>query len=581
MANKIFLSKGVADMRRVAALILIMLCCMGLCCPAMGASGASGVSSDSAVTSDGKCLVSLTATLNLEQIGGNSTFPIPLAAADITLNGAAVNGTPSGQSQLLDLSGITGGAPGIYSISVNYTLPQVVSTVQIKGEDGKLHEQMQLTLPLLSGFSYPISDFSFSITLPGAFTARPAFSSGYHQTNIEHYLAVAVSGSTISGSITEPLKDHETLTMTLAVTEELFPKAAAAARVVNALDIAVIAAGLAAIIYYIIALRPTIPARFRRSTEPDGVCAGDIAGYLTGCGTDLSMLVVTWAQLGYLRIQLDDNGRVLLHKRMEMGNERSIFEMRCYKNLFGRRRIIDGTGYHYAELARQVAKKTPHCKIIYEPHSGNPKIFRALACVSGILSGIGMASSLWQEPGFMMFVLGILGGIAAWLIQSGGFSLQLRSKFPLVPATICAAAWLAVGIFSGKVPDAVILVIFQFLCGIFAALGGKRTELGKQALSQILSLRHFLRSVPKDEIKQLLKVNPGYYHALAPYALALGVDRAFARRFGRLRLPECTYLVAGMNGQMTAAEWSHLLRTVVHALDAKAKRLPLERMTGR
>ena len=46
---------------------------------------------------------------------------------------------------------------------------------------------------------------------------------------------------------------------------------------------------------------------------------------LTFTGADLTMMVFSWAQLGYLVIHLDDNGRVMLHKRMDMGNERSSF----------------------------------------------------------------------------------------------------------------------------------------------------------------------------------------------------------------------------------------------------------------
>ena len=44
------------------------------------------------------------------------------------------------------------------------------------------------------------------------------------------------------------------------------------------------------------------------------------------------------------------------------------------------------------------------------------------------------------------------------------------------------------------------------------------------------------------------------------------MDKAFARRFRGIRLPACPYLTTGMDGHMTAAEWSRLLRDVVTAL---------------
>ena len=90
-----------------------------------------------------------------------------------------------------------------------------------------------------------------------------------------------------------------------------------------------------------------------------------------------------------------------------------------------------------------------------------------------------------------------------------------------------------------------------------------------------------MRSVSKTELQRLLKLNPNYFYELAPYALALGLDKTFARRFGRLRMPECTYLIKGSNGQMTASEWAALLRQTVDKLNARSKRVLLEKLTGR
>ena len=87
--------------------------------------------------------------------------------------------------------------------------------------------------------------------------------------------------------------------------------------------------------------------------------------------------------------------------------------------------------------------------------------------------------------------------------------------------------------------------------------------------------------VSKRDLQMLLKANPGYFHELAPYALALGVDKTFARRFGRLRLPECTYLIAGQQRQMTATEWAQMLRATVDALERRARWLPIERSLGK
>ena len=89
--------------------------------------------------------------------------------------------------------------------------------------------------------------------------------------------------------------------------------------------------------------------------------------------------------------------------------------------------------------------------------------------------------------------------------------------------------------------------------------------------------RRYLKTVTKEELQRILKVNPDYYHEMAPYALALGVDQIFAKRFERLHQPNCTYLHTSTENNRTAAEWDALLRKVVDTLNERQKRLRFER----
>lgn len=560
-------------MKKILLAVILFICSIILALPVSAQNTADQLRGEATVAKDGSCAVTLTASVTLDEPGRDLTFPIPSGATDVTVNGAAVTPSSDSRAAHVPLSSVTGGMAGQHTIVLTYRLPSVVNTEK----DGT----MLMTLPLLSGFSYPVSSLTVTVTLPGQITAQPTFISGYYNDNTDALLYTNLDGSRITIVSTEALKDHETLTMTLEVTEDLFPQTAATARVLGIMDLAIIGVVLLAIAYYALALLPKMPGKFLRSTAPDGITAGDLSLWLTGSGTDLSMLVVTWAQLGYIRIQVEDSGRVLLHKRMEMGNERSAFENRCYKNLFGHRRIVDGTGYHYAELVRSVSRKRPQAKEVYLPSSGNPYIFRGLCALAALLSGISLAGAVAPYSTFLRILLAVLTTVMALFIQSGVRSLALRDRLPLWIGLGCCTLWLILGIWSGELLTAIVMVAFQVLAGLAATYGGKRTYLGQTALTQILGLRKYMRTVTKAELQRMLKANPGYFHDLAPYALALGVDQVFARRFGRLRLPECSYLISGNRGQMTAAEWTALLRTTVDTLDAKAKRLPLERLTGR
>lgn len=560
-------------MRKILLTMVLLICTVILALPVSAQTAAEQIREETSIHPDGSCAITLTASLTLDEPDRELTFPIPSNATDVTINGAAVTPSFNSRTAEIPLHSVTGGMAGQHTIVLTYRLPSVVSTEK----DGT----MLMSLPILSGFSYPVHNLTVTVTLPAEATTQPSFISGYYNNHTDALLYTSVDGSRITIVSSEILKDHETLTMTLPVSEDLFPQTAATARVLGLMDLAIMGVVAVAIAYFFLAMMPKLPGKILRATAPDGITAGDLSLWLTGRGVDLSMLVVTWAQLGYLRIQVEDSGRVLLHKRMEMGNERSAFENRCYKNLFGRRRIVDGTGYHYAELVRSVGRKNPQAKEVYQPRSGNPYIFRGLCALAALLSGISLAGAFAPYSTFLRIFLAAFTAVMALFIQSGIRSLALRDRLPLWIGLGCCALWLILGVWSGEWLTAILMILFQCLAGLAISYGCKRTYLGQTALTQILGLRKYMNTVSKKELQRMLKANPGYFHDLAPYALALGVDKIFARRFGRLRLPECSYLISGSRTQMTAAEWAALLRTTVETLDAKAKRLPLERLTGR
>ena len=90
----------------------------------------------------------------------------------------------------------------------------------------------------------------------------------------------------------------------------------------------------------------------------------------------------------------------------------------------------------------------------------------------------------------------------------------------------------------------------------------------------ILGTSDTIREITPEEIEE-------YFYSMAPYALALGIDKAFAHRFGGKQLPGCPWLTTGMDGHLTADEWNQLLRSTVTALDERQLRLPFERFNSK
>ena len=88
--------------------------------------------------------------------------------------------------------------------------------------------------------------------------------------------------------------------------------------------------------------------RFLFSANPTWL-SGEVGSILSLQGGNLNMMVFSWAQLGYLLIEAKSGGKVRLYRQMEMGNERSAFEQRCFKQLFGRRDTVDAGSVRYGE----------------------------------------------------------------------------------------------------------------------------------------------------------------------------------------------------------------------------------------
>jgi hypothetical protein len=182
-------------------------------------------------------------------------------------------------------------------------------------------------------------------------------------------------------------------------------------------------------------------------------------------------------------------------------------------------------------------------------------------------------------------LLGAVCALFSWFIQAGAGELHLRRKWNLWIGLGCSLVWILLGIWSREWNVAALVVLGQWLAGFSAAYGGRRSEPGRQYLSQILGLRRYLSKLTAEEAEQILQINPDYFYSLAPYAMALGVDRSFTRPFAKLELPECTYLTENVGEDeqdiLTPKQWHLLLRDVVAAMDERQKPAILEKIFGK
>lgn len=558
-------------MRKLFAAVLVLILILSLSAPVSAATAITTGTANATVSSDSSCLVTMDLQIHLDYGEQNLLFPLPANAKSITVNGKPARTTHSGDLRNIKLSSVLGNVSGDFTIRLQYTLTGVVDY----DDSGKLF----LTLPLLSGFNHPINGLNISIVFPDQITGRPVFTSGYYSQTIESNLDIRLEGNSILCNVIDELKDRETLTVRMEVSEEMFPQNPVKQWSMGIEEILMIVLAVLAVIYWAVFLR-SLPFLSRRSTvPPEGYTAGELSGLLTGYGNDLTMMIFSWAQLGYILIHVGKDGRVTLHKRMDMGNERDPEEVHIFRTLFGNRRYIDGTGYHYANLCKKVATGSANARDLFKRSSGNPKGFRILCAGIGLLSGVSLGHAIVGSAllGILLIaVLAILGGVISWLMQDWVKGLHLHDKTALALGLGLAVIWSLLGVMAGIWNVSVCVSAAQLLCGLACAYGGRRTSLGRQTVSQFLGFRKYLRHLSPKEAQRISRSDPDYFFAMAPYALAMGVQKPFAASFKGKRLSACTYLTTGMDGHMTALEWCQIMEQAVHSLDHRQKRLFLE-----
>ncbi|MBE6983522.1 MAG: DUF2207 domain-containing protein [Ruminococcaceae bacterium] len=554
-------------MKRFLIIPILLLCILLIPMQASAAEGETSLQLQAVVNTDGKCQVTIQATVHKED-AGPLYFSLPGDAASVKVNGETVQTTAAGKFKQIALSPILGSGAGDYSFSVSYTLRDVIY---------KTGNGLELRLPLLCSSTYRVDYLRFSLTLPGQVSAKPTFQSGYHQSNIEKDIVYAINGATITGSSAIALIDHETLSLFLAVDEAMFPQPILEIFSSDIDTFGVAVCAVLAFLYWLWKLRCLPPGLKSSPFPPEGLNAGQLGTVLGLQNANLSMMVFSWAQLGYIRIR-PERERVILLKRMEMGNERSDFEQRCFKSLFAKGDRVDCSGYRYALQCQKIAHLQPPIHHLMDKRCGNRRVFQFLTTLCGLFAGLGTGLAI-GFGGFWQPVTAILGAAlgcyTAYHIQNWAGCLFLHKRHQLVLSISLAVIWIVLSFAAGRFLLGVLFIVLEFLAGILAYYGGRRTEDGRQAMAQILGFRRYLKRVSHTSLEALCRKNPDYFFDLAPYALALGVGKVFSRQFGPKPFRECPYIDYPVSEGRTAVKWNKIMEDILVKMDEQSQKLPL------
>ena len=85
----------------------------------------------------------------------------------------------------------------------------------------------------------------------------------------------------------------------------------------------------------------------------------------------------------------------------------------------------------------------------------------------------------------------------------------------------------------------------------------------------MLGLRSYLRKGEVRGTASDLRQDPDCFFNLLPWALALGVDKAFARNMGGRKLPDCPYVIMDKSLSYSPDQWCRFFRQLAKDMEQR------------
>ena len=498
-------------------------------------------------------------TLELSILGSlqEIAFTFPAEAKSPKVEGYKTKSAVENGVRVLRVSSDTG-FTGTLTFQLSYNQTGLVTA-------GEASQTIQL--PLLSPQAYPIQALSFSVTFPEDFASTPSFESGYYKDVIEDLMTVSSSGGVVTGILTTPLNDNDTLTLSLTLPEGYFAGNFGEGIGSVVLLVLSILFALLGLLYWFRLLRNKTLRVSARSLPPDGVNPGDLPFLLAGGDADFNMLVSYWASLGYVSFFINQAGHVIIRRRMEMGNERRAYERKLFLLLFGDESYCDGASLHYKKVgSKAMAVITRYwARRIFDKRSGSPFLAQLLCCLACACSTTLAMNALAPESlHFLFLIASFIAGFAfSYCLQKAAGAYYLNDWVRTGIGVSCGFLLLLVGLLGGAGLSTVIAGGASAFVGWQTAHGGRRKPEGDDIVAQTLGFRRFLLNATDHHAQQMLRRDPQYFYKMLPYAEAMGQGRRFTALFHGVRLESCPwYEVAKGTPTTPAAFYDHYCETL-------------------
>lgn len=450
-----------------------------------------------------------------------------------------------------------------------------------------------------TGWDTTIDHVDFILTFPGDFDSnRIWLSKGLYGSTENEQTSYVKLGYKIEG-YSGKLYPNEGLTIKVEFDEGYFigeRDNAGKSRTISMLGW-IISLGLLILLYLLWVkfgkdknLYPTV-----QFSAPDGMTSAEVGYVIDGIvdNSDITSLIIYWADKGYLSITEQKKNKFLFKRIMHPVNgkqyEQKMFssffdlgtgeevttddlQQKFYTELPGLKQLVKWEYKQEKELFSKKATKLSYLSlitviipigflvaVIFSGIIEVEFLFATIFCtVFAIIFGV-----LIKQIIKKWFVLSSFGKIARMIFASialGFITLLVLIVLFIVKETYYESIW-SLGFMLGETIRTMgTLITIYILSGIME----KRTTYGHELLEIMLGLKDFIETAEMDKLKLLSEENPSYFYNILPYAMVLGLDKTWAKKFETITLePPSWYRSPYARGFSSMYFYSNLNRCMV------------------
>lgn len=294
---------------------------------------------------------------------------------------------------------------------------------------------------------------------------------------------------------------------------------------------------------------------------PEGMTPVDV-GYVIDSEVDtkdVSSLLMYFASQGLVTFEEREikkkKNHLIVHKVKDISQSEKSYVKDFFKDFFVKKDM------DLKKLPESISDAFTSTKTKVEDYysSGEESIYDGKADVCRILSYVLMMISTLVSAAFVgyydydLFSYFILGFISGALLCYGMFSLnqgydrrigysKAKAGIKFIIGTIVIIIGICIHSFVLMVfEDGVLILLFiisTIVIVIFSMLMRALTPHGAEVVGKVRGFKNFIATAEYDRLKMLSNENPEYFFDILPYAYVMGMDKTWAKKFDKIKVPK-------------------------------------------